>query len=71
MLTIRDLANNIQLEGRVEVRKVREDDAITVWRDNEFTGITAELEPYADSEITYMFPIGWTNNTGCIVIEIK
>ena len=72
-MTIRDLVDNITVQGHIEVRELKDDDVNSVWEDDDFTGITKNLEPYADREIAYMYPVPVNGKrpTGRIVIEIK
>jgi len=60
-MTISNIIDQITIEGRIIIRKIREEDTIEIYRTDECGGtglqITKELKPYADMEIKYMYPI--------------
>lgn len=82
-MTISDIIDQITIEGRIIIRKIREEDAIEIYRTDECGGtglqITKELKPYADMEIKYMYPIldikksirGDAVEIGALVIEVE
>ena len=68
-MTIRDLFEQVTVQGLLEVKIMGGDNAVTVWRNNtpdEFNYVPHGLNKYVDNEIGYIYP-----GDGTIVIEVE
>lgn len=73
MLTIRDLIEQIEVQGTVSVRQITNDDVVKVYKSPEYGGLheCKALEPYLDKEIKYIYSEKNAIDDVLLVIEVE
>lgn len=67
MLTIRDLINQVEVQGRVQIKRICGDDIDVVYESEDGLCNRKETEPFLDKEILFMY----TNRIPTVCIEYR